>query len=279
MASKDLRALIIKVLLLLSIVGLILTAGCKTQKMPAHWSAEPVQIDGQISDWADTSIGYFEDIGVQLGLCNDREKLYVIFRFSDPRWAQAISMGGVTLWLDNSGKKKKDFGIRYTGGPSLSGLQNLGRGGFWDKLTPEQKERLMEKQTSMADQVTVVYKEPDQGIALPADGSSGPAVAFTDTQNIYTYEFSIPLQKGDVFGYALGAEPGQTIGIGLEWGGMSDRQRMMQGMGGGRGGRGGGGGMSGGRGSRPGGGFRPQAPEKEEIWVKTQLASSPKEQG
>jgi len=282
MSQKHFKSSIVRFLLFLALVWLILILNCKTQKMPARWSKKPIEVDGQQADWDNTSIGYFEDMGVQLGLCNDTERLYVIFRFSDPRWAQAILMGGVTLWLDNSGKKNKDFGIRYSGGPSLSVLQNLGKGGFWDKLTSEQKERLMDKQTSMADQVTVVYKEKDQGIALPADGSSGPAVAFADTQNIYTYEFSIPLKKSSVFSHALGVAPGQTIGIGLEWGGMDkeERQRMMKGMGGGRGvPPGGGGGGRGGRGNRPGGGFRPQTQEKQEVWVKTKLALPPQEQG
>jgi len=251
MSQKHFKSSIVRFLLFLALVWLILILSCKTQKMPARWSKKPIEVDGQQADWDNISIGYFEDMGVQLGLCNDTER--------------------------------KDFGIRYSGGPSLSVLQNLGKGGFWDKLTSEQKERLMDKQTSMADQVTVVYKEKDQGIALPADGSSGPAVAFADTQNIYTYEFSIPLKKSSVFSHALGVAPGQTIGIGLEWVGMDkeERQHMMKGMGGGRGvpPGGGGGGRGGGRGNRPGGGFRPQTPEKQEVWVKTKLALPPQEQG
>lgn len=285
---------IARAMLALSFTGLILLAGCKTQEIKTHWSAEPVKVDGEMTEWAGMPTTYFEDSGVQLGLSNDNQNLYILFHFSNQAWARAIRMGGVTLWLDNSGKKKKDFGIRYAGGAPLSEIQKLGmagEGGFIDKLTPEQKERLMEKQASMANQVTVIYKEKDQGIALPANGSRGPAVAFADTQNIYTYEFSIPLQKGNVFDCAIGAQPGQTICLGLEWGGISkeDHQRLMQerssggrsGMGGGHGGRGGKGGGRGHGGGRGGskGGSGMQPPEKEEIWVKTVLASPTKEKG
>jgi len=42
---------------------------------------------------------------VLLSLCNNSENLYVLFRFNNPEWARAIRMGGVTLWLDNTGKK------------------------------------------------------------------------------------------------------------------------------------------------------------------------------
>jgi len=83
--------------------------------------------------------------------------------------------------------------------------------------------------------------------------------------------------------YGIGAKPGQAICLGFEWGGvrMGDHRRMMQERGGGHGG-GWGGGMEGGRpgegrggmeGGRGDPGMRP--PEKQEIWVKTSLASSP----
>ncbi|MBL7073834.1 hypothetical protein ISS37_01160 [candidate division KSB1 bacterium] len=273
MVYKDFTSLSAKALLTLIFAGSILLAGCKSQEVQTHWSAEPVLVDGKMPEWEGVPTTYFEDSGVLLGLCNDSENLYVLFRFNDPKWARAIRMGGLTLWLDNSGKKKKDFGIRYTGGPPLLQMQRpgmTGEGGFWESLTPEQRERLMQRR-ARADQITVILKKGDQAINIPADGSSGPAVSFATPQDIYTYEFRVPLKKSDVFDYGIGAEPGQTISLGLEWGGirMGDRQR-----GGGRGGMGGGRrGGSGSGGSR--GGSRMQPPKKQEIWVKTQLASAP----
>ena len=97
-----------------------------------------------MTEWPSGSTVYFEDSGVQLGLRNDSQNLYILFRFGNQAWARAIRMGGLTLWLDNSGKKKKDIGIRYNGGPSFpdSGMQKpgmAGKGGFLDSLSPEQK--------------------------------------------------------------------------------------------------------------------------------------------
>ena len=286
MVYKNLTTLSAKALLFLTLAGSILLAGCKTQEVQTDWSAAPVQVDGEMTGWDGMTVTYFEDIGVQLGLCNDNQNLYILFRFSNQSWARAIRMDGVTLWLDNSGKKKKDFGIRYTGGPSLSELQKLAtssEGGFWESLTPEQQQRLTDMQTATADQITIIDKKSDQKITLPANGSRGPAVSFASPQGIYTYEFSIPLEKSDIFSYAIDAEPGQIICLGLEWGGISmgDRQRIRgEGGGGDRGGMGGG--KGGGRrdgGGRGGsrGGSRMQPPEKQEFWVKTLLASPPAE--
>jgi hypothetical protein len=284
MVYKNIRVLSSKTLFLLALSNLILLVGCKTQEVQTHWSEEPVQVDGEMTEWASGSTVYFEDPGVQLGLRNDNQNLYILFRFNNQAWARAIRMGGVTLWLDNSGKKKKDFGIRYTGGPPLSELQKMrpsSEGGFRESLTPEQEQRLAEMEKATADQITVIDKKSNQELTMRADGSGGPAVCFASPQGTYTYEFSIPLEKSDVFDYGIGAQPGQTICLGLEWGGMSkaNRQKMMEGMGGGMGGgppggMGGGppGGMGGGRGGGHRGGPGMQTPEEQELWVKTQLA-------
>jgi hypothetical protein len=271
----------IVLVLVLSASGLL--AGCRSQKVQTKWSREPVKVDGEMTEWTGGSTVYFEDIGVQLGLQNDDKDLYLLFRFSNQAWARAIRMGGLTLWLDNSGKKKKDFGIRYTGGPPLSELPRMGapsRGGFRETLTPEQQQRLRDIEENAADQITVIDKKSDQETTLPSDGSGGPAACFASPQGTYTYEFSIPLEKDNVFDCGIGARPGQTITLGLEWSGISkeDRQKMMPGMppGGGAGPPGGmgGGREGGGRGGMGGGrgGSRMQPTEKQELWVKTQLA-------
>lgn len=269
-----------RALLLPALASLTVLAGCKTQEVQTHWAAQPAKIDGEMTEWPSTSTVYFEDPGVHLGLSNDNENLYVIFRFSNESWARIIRMGGVTLWLDNSGKKKKDIGIRYTGGPSITDLPMQGsssRGGFREAMTPQMQQRLLEMEQDTAGQITLIHKKGNQEITLRPDGSSGPAAGFASPQGIYTYEFSIPLEKGDVFDCGIEAKPGQTINVGFEWGGMSreDRQKMMERRGGGppggmSGGRGGGG-----RGDMGGrrGGPHMQPPEKQELWVKTQLAS------
>jgi hypothetical protein len=292
MGYKNLIIIPTKILMLLSFAGLILMGGCKNTGVQSHWSAEPVKVDGEMTEWPSGSTVYFEDSGVQLGLRNDSQNLYILFRFSNQAWARAIRRGGLTLWLDNSGKKKKDIGICYNGGPSLSDSEMqkpgmAGEGGFLDSLTPEQKERFMQRQKKdMADQLKVIYKKSGQEIFIPTNGSSGPAVSFGSPQGTYTYEFSIPLQKSDLSHYGIGAQPGQAISLGLEWGGMSEsnRERMREerggGMGGGGEGGGGRGGMGGGQhgrgrggmgGGRGGPGMQP--PAKQEIWVKTRLAS------
>ena len=80
----------------------------------------------------------------------------------------------------------------------------------------------------MANRIGVINKEGNVETTIPANGSSGLAAGFGVLQGIYTYEFRIPLQKGDISHYGIGTQPGKTISLGLEWGGMGreGRQRM-----------------------------------------------------
>jgi len=277
MACRDLTRLSPTTLLSLIVVSSTLLGGCKPQEVPSHWIGQPVKVDGEMTDWQGIPTTYFKENDAQLGLCNDSENLYILFRFSNQLWARAIRLRGLTIWLDSSGKKRGDFGLRYLGGSSPSEMQEAGtggQGGFWESLTSEQKKHFLQRQAVMANRITVINKEGNVETTIPANGSRGPAADFGVLQGVYTYEFRIPLQKGDISNYGIGTQPGQAISLGLEWGGTSrdDRQHVRKKMGGRP--PGGGKGVMGGwgeHGGRPGS----QPPGKQEFWVKTNLATSP----
>jgi hypothetical protein len=276
-----------------ALAGLIISSGCssKTTEMQSHWSADSIKVDGQVEDWSNTPLTYFEDEQVSLGLRNDDENLYILFRTKSQTWERLIRTSGLTMWLDETGGKKKDFGIRYIGGLSLSEMQKTGivsERGLLDSLMPEQKQRLIRERETMANQIEVLSEEGKQKIIIPADGSRGPAISSAVSQGIYTYELRIPLQdkRGDYY-FIKPQPPGQTLGIGLEWGGIDNLKQMMQQRGEGM--EGGGrppGGIGPGSGGPPGGvgpggsgpgGPSGQRPERQKIWVKILLALPPEE--
>ena len=91
------------------LISLSLLVDCKGQQgVETHWSEKSIQIDGQMTDWAGTPTTFFEESAVQLGLSNDSEELFILFRFTNQMWARLIRMGGLTLWVDNSGEKKNN---------------------------------------------------------------------------------------------------------------------------------------------------------------------------
>ncbi len=252
-----------------------LLAGCKTQQVPSVWALEPIVVDGKMTEWTDKPITYFEDQGAALGFGNDSENLYIHFRFTNPSWARAIRMTGLTLWIDTSGKKNKDVGLRFHGGPAMEELPAVSRERRSDGLTRQQKEQLLQRDAMSHNQLIFFDQSYYVEAGIPTDGSRGPAAGYDTSFGFYSFEFSVPLTGSGVQFYGLGAQPGQTISIGAEWGDMSSLRREGMGrdgmrgdMGGGRGGMGGGrGGMGGGQ--RPGG-MKP--PEKQEVWVKIELA-------
>ncbi|MFH1011340.1 MAG: hypothetical protein V1784_08940 [bacterium] len=275
-------------------ISLVLSMGCNGNKIQSSWPESPIQIDGQADDWNGLPKYYFEESGVSLGISNDADNAYLLFRFTNPKWLMSIAKRGLTIWLDGTAKKKKNFGIRYAGRIPLDSTAVTST--FQTNLTEEQRQRLMRLQTQMADQILVFEAAEVVEVSIPADGMRGPSAHLGSADGVFAYEFAIPLEKSDGTPYALGAKPGQKIYIGLEFGGMDEEelQHMREQMGRSRerdegmrppGGmsRPGGMGPPGGMG-RPGGmgpgAEDPEAQMKklmegEKIWIKTYLAVAP----
>ncbi len=275
----------------------VLFYGCRTIPYDGNWIEDPIKIDGDFSDWEKIPAQFFEEQNVLMAACNDADNLYLAFRFREPKWAMAIQMTGLTIWLDTKGKKNADFGIRYTGGPGREKFdgqkrdrQNMPAGNMLDD-----KMRQMERKMPDSSRQFMVlnsewwYKEQ----AIPIDGSRGPSVRYRFENDMYTYEFSIPLASSVEPLFGIGTSPGNILGIGLNWGKMEmgrpdkgmDRGGIRGGISGGGedggfpGGMGGGfpGGDMGGGGGRPSGGMRPNnsdMPEEQKIWIKTSLAAA-----
>lgn len=244
-----------------------------SNKVATAWTPQPVDIDGDPSDWPDGQITFFPDDAYAIGTLNDSSHLYIVFRFRNFEWVRAIRLTGLTIWLDAKGKSREELALRYTGGPEPArggepvdarlptGLPNQrperGQPGFYFI----EKERLVNTE-------------------LPTDGSLGPKVAFDTLFGMVTYEFSIPFRKSVAGNYGIDLQPGQKFSIGLVWGDTDDlrsagREKMRDdGPPGGMGGRPGGmadgppGGMRGGRGMKI---------DKKEFWLKSTLATTPAE--
>ncbi len=270
-----------KLTTLLLIVSLIFITGCKTFKLDSNYTTDPMAIDGNYSDWDNIPALYFEDQKVLPALSNDTNNLYLAFRFRDPKWLMAIHKTGLTIWLDETAGKKENFGIKYSGGPRPQ--NNLGFERMKKNMPANQKQ--FENQYVDSTKLFAVlnsewwYKEQN----ISTDGTFGPSVKYGFENDMYTYEFAVPLDSIGENYYGINASLGSTISIGLEFGDM-DMQRpggMSGGRGGGKG-AGGGGGMSPGGGGGRGGGMRPGgmggqkggsgAPSEQKIWIKTKLA-------
>lgn len=263
-------------------IALSAAGGCKgEQELTCAYAKGGIKVDGLMADWEELPTSYFEEQGVVVGMSNDDDYLYLMFRFRDQKWARAIRMSGLTLWFDGEGKKGKDYQLNYRGGPDMSELMPQ------DENTPNQtRERMMMMNNAQADELTCAVKDRIVEMPIEVDGSNGPQAACGTDLGFFVYEFRVPLREGGVRYYGVGAEAGATITIGANWGKMERGNRPGGRPPGGMGGGPPGGGMPGG--GRPGGGMgggppggmggeRPEIPEEQEIWFKTTLAVSPGE--
>jgi len=261
------------------VLGLSTLVGCKGNKIQNQWVDQKIAIDGKYVDWEGINQSILEDQNIVVGIANDENNLYLMFRGNDERMARRIRMMGVTVWLNKEGKKKKDFGILYTGSTDLhvSYRSETRSSDPKNRQMEERMQQMMEKQRENL---------PKPGMIMIIQGEDknerneysldGPAAGSAYENGVFCYEFKMPIP--------ISIESGDEVKLGLELGGMSDEDRkaMMQEMGGmrGSGGRRGGGmgGRPGGMGGRPGGmrgGERPSGGsgfEKQEMWFTIVLA-------
>jgi len=264
----------------LALAGVATTSGCKEKiKLGAQWAENAVTVDGIGADWTDLSTGYFPDQEAVIGAANDSTRLYLMVRFRDAKWARAIRTSGLKLEFQTDSKDQKTFTLRYRGGPTPEQMQEFtGRLGgdarpdFPAELRPHEGDRRA---------FTAYIENRIEEKEIPVDGVQGPAAAFGVDQGMFTYEFSVPLARGEVRYYGLGVTAGSKVILDATWGDRDEMRRDMREPGGMHGGFGGGppgGGMPGG--GMPGGGppggmgrQRPDMPEKQEVRLQIELSS------
>ncbi len=246
-------------------------AGCGTIKTFLIDSQPPVRdiaIDGKTEDWT----GHLIIIGnerVSLGLLNDRDNLYVCLLAEDDFTRSQILMQGLTVWFDPQGGKKKRLGIKYPiglppGERRTPGMGEDPEGPGFDKL-PEK----------LLTELEIIRPENDAPQKLNLAEAKGIELTAVSSAGLFAYELKIPLRRTGQHPIAVGAEPGKTIGLGIETGKL-DLSRMPRGRSGGVPSVGG---LPPGGGMRPGAGFGqgPQMLEGPKFWIIVRLV--PAEEG
>jgi len=295
--------------------------GCGEPTLNSRWLDRTVTGDGNAAEWAGALFS-LEENRLVVGFMNDGADLYVCLG-SDDRAVQRQIMGsGMTLWIDPDGGKEKALGIRFPLHRAQPGLPPEGNPS--DRPSPGDEPNPQGRSGSghRFDLAALVRTLQDSTAELEIVHRDGPAERMTRAElkgielrvglkdETMAYELRIPLRHSDAHPLAVGAEPGQTIGLGLETPPF-DRKRMpgMEGgeMGGDRsgappsgdgdwsggdGGSGSGGdegarpeggrhgGMGGGMGGMHGG-MRPGADRRASLsgpikeWIKVELARGP----
>ena len=250
------------------ILFLFLLVGCGNSKLElnSNWREREITVDGKNEDWLGAML-FFEEDNVSVGLLNDENFLYICMIVEDQFMRTQVMRQGFTLWFDPEGGKEKTFGIKYPLGmqASRTGLRRDEQSMERSRQAPRRPMVELEILGPGKDEVKKMPIAEAKGIDINVEFSSGMIV----------YELKVPLIQSEQHPYAIGAEAGSSVGIGLETSKM-ERSEMRRQMSGGRGGGGMTGGMRGGAGGRgmSGGRRSPQKRQPLKIWAVVQLASN-----
>jgi hypothetical protein len=256
----------------------------------SSWTAVPPAIDGVNADWTGAAFLTEKGVKVDYAFMNDGEFLYVLLTFKDPKYLSNIETTGINIYFNTEGKKKTDRGIRFykrkvTGDEVIAIMEKRG-----EPLTEQDRASLQGSKIFYLYDWEPLGKDkevPSQVPLPPGIPVHNPVFKAKMSENVWTYEFRIPLVKSENQPLGIGAGASQAIKIGFEWGGITEEMKKAAAKRGGKppsvidmsgsadGLRGGGGGGTTpvfqvpGGGARQGGGG---SPKQYDFWLDVQLA-------
>lgn len=213
MSYKTKAALLAALLVLLP-----LAAAAADVPVKSAWVATAPVIDGAPADWGTPAFVDAAGGDVGYAFANDADNLYVLLVIRNPKAKSTIDKTGVTIYFSQA-KKNKDYGILF----------------HKVMIKPDEYIARLEKQGPVSDAVrTQIKSKPGWYLyAHEVKGATPEAAPASDTpiQNpVYkvgtqgemtVYEFLIPLERPASTQAGLASAPGQTLFVGLEYGGMT----------------------------------------------------------
>ena len=252
--------------ILLLLTFLLVGCGNSQLELNSNWRDREITVDGKSADWRGAML-FFEDDNVSVGLLNDENFFYICMIVENQFMRTQMMRQGFTLWFDPDGGKEKTFGIKYP-----LGMQASGTGMRGDEQSMERSRQAPRRPMV---ELEVLGPGKDEVKKMPIAEAKGIDIIVEFSSGMLVYELKVPLIQSEQHPYAIGAEAGSSVGIGLEAPKMK-RSDMSGQMSGGRERGGMTSGMRGGAGGRgmPGDGRRPQMRKHLKIWAVVQLASN-----
>ncbi len=247
------------------------------------WASSQLQIDGAMNDWAADTLTYNKKVKVDYAFKNDADYLYIMFRFNDPKYVSSISATGMTVYYNLEGKKKKYYGINFTGKQVSADayIRVMEKSG--QVLTEEQKKTIRAQRFVVLNDNTVINNKSKSSDVEVMEGTKPAIFRSQKGKDAFVHEFAIPLKKEAEMAPGIGTEPGKQIMIGFKWGGMTNEmkeQRLKKAVARGSQAKAGSGSQSGITSERGGGGglsgslssIRKYGPKEYNFWVDVQLS-------
>ncbi len=210
-----------QILIVLGIFVLFQPVLAKEKLVQSTWSAQPAKIDALEEEWSGVAMTSEESAGTDLAFRNDADNLYILFIIKNKDFLSTLEATGMTIYHDNLGKKKKDYGLRFFRRQITPDefIQILERGG--QALSEEQREEIRSKPSYILYDGELIEKKKTSPLDTPlAPGLKPPTFRYTKKEEATVFEFRIPLSRENQPG-GIGVAAGGTFKIGFEWGGLT----------------------------------------------------------
>ena len=219
-----------RILLLSLVILAVCFAGFSKEKaVESMWVGSSLSIDGSDNDWIGDTLNFEEKFEVDYAFRNDANNLYVLFVFKDSVYQSTIKDTGMTLWINTEGKKKKKYGIhfntrRVTADSIISVLEKQ-KG----PLPEAEKNNIRSKPFYFFYQGDVKDKK---GKILTPTALGGelavPLFRAQAKQKMMVYELVMSLRILEKLSAKHKMEPGKTVKVGFEWGGLTERMKAQR---------------------------------------------------
>ncbi|MBN1271084.1 MAG: hypothetical protein JXB26_02335 [Candidatus Aminicenantes bacterium] len=209
-------------LFFVALVFLINTMGfARDQVIESTWSLQPLNIDGSDKDWQGATLMTEKKVKVNYAVMNDAEYIYVLFIFRDPQYLTNINQTGMTIYFNTEGKKKKNEGFNFiqkkaTPEELIAYLKKQGQ-----VLTDQQIQSIKSKPQYILFMAERIGKKDELSVVQSAQALQ-PGFKTGQKEKDIIFEFKVPLAHSEFSPEGIGIEPGQSLKIGFEWGGMTE---------------------------------------------------------
>lgn len=215
------------ILLGFALLSFCLPGFSEDKVLASQWTAAPVKIDGQNSDWDSQPLNAEKKFGVDYAFRNDAENLYVLFIFKDPRYLTSISATGMTIWFNPENQKKKDFGLRFMSRPITADQYIAILEEKAGSISDAQKAQIRTSERYIYYDHEVINKKSEEAPSkfTEKQGFAIPVYRNTVQEKTVIFEFAVPLERLAEISADISAGPGKTIQVCFEWGGATQKMK------------------------------------------------------
>ncbi len=216
-------------LLSLLILAVCFAGFSKEKTVESMWVESSLSVDGLDDDWVGDALNFEKKFEVDYAFRNDADNLYVLFIFKDPVFQSTVKTTGMTLWINTEGKKKKKYGIHFK--PRRVSADNVIFNLEKQKgpIPEAEKDNIRSKPFYFFYQGDVKDKK---GKILTPTALGGelavPLFRVQAKQKMMVYELVMSLRILEKLSAKHKMEPGKTVKVGFEWGGLTERMKAQR---------------------------------------------------